>query len=140
MSLESSPQLRPSARIRTWLTRAGLIALFFLVGMYIFGLPRTPVIAQLKMSAAGGERGALFYRTHDEVFTQGNSRAFAIEDDGKPRDYPVELPVSPRIDRIRIDPASTAAEVRLHSLEIRDASGVQSFGGRELFAARGRVN
>lgn len=140
MSLESSPQLRPSARIRTWLTRAGLIALFFLVGMYIFGLPRTPVIAQLKMSAAGGERGELFYRTHDEVFTQGNSRAFAIEDDGKPHEYTVELPVSTRIDRIRIDPASTAGEVTLHSLEIRDASGVQSFGGRELFAARGRVN
>src|SRR5690606_38376771 len=120
--------------------RAGLIALFFLVGMYIFGLPRAPVTAQLKMSSSGGETGEIFYRSHDDVFTQGNSRAFVIQDDGKPHDYTIELPVSRRIDRIRIDPASEKGKVVLHALEVRDAAGVQRFDGRDLFDARGRVN
>ena len=141
MSLEASPQLRQApALIQAWLTRAGLVALFFFVGMYIFGLPRTPVIALLKMSSAGGERGELFYRPHDDVFTQDNSRAFAIQDDGEPHVYTIELPASKRIDRIRIDPASAAGEVALHSLEIQDAGGVQRFDGRGLFDARGQVN
>ncbi|MGJ4803779.1 DUF7657 domain-containing protein [Luteimonas sp. SDU82] len=108
--------------------------------MSTLGLPRTQVVAELEMSAASGERGELFYRSHDNVFTQGDSRAFVIQDDGKPHSYTIELPVSKRIDRIRIDPASGRGEVVLHSFEIRDSKGVQRFDGRALFDARGQVN
>jgi len=125
---------------KPWFTRAALVWLFFFACMYILGLPRTPVVAELTMGSTGGDRGEIFYRSSDEVFTQANSRAFAIEDDGKPHQYTVELPASKRIDRVRIDPASSKGEIVLHSLRLTDAGGVQSFDGRELFAARGHVN
>lgn len=127
-------------RWNRWLTRAALLWLFFFAGMYILGLPRAPVVAELTMSSTSGDRGEIFYRSDDEPFSQANSRAFDIQDDGEPRAYAVELPASKRIDRLRIDPASSKGEIVLHSLRLRDAGGLQSFDGRELFAARGQVN
>lgn len=108
--------------------------------MSIYGLPRAPVVVHLKMSANGGEKGEIFYRRQDTGFTQRNSAAFAITDDGEPHEYEVELPVDQEIDRIRLDPATNRGEATIYSLEVRDPAGIQKFDGRGLYDARGRVN
>src|SRR5690606_17782584 len=137
----TSPQSREfSARVRTWLGRSALFALVVFIGMYVYGLPQTPITVQLKMSSNGGERGEIFYRSHGDTFTQRDSTAFLIAEDGKPHDYTIKLPVNKPIDRIRIDPTSTKGEIALYSLEIIDTNGVQHLDGRALFKARGRVN
>jgi len=143
MSLDESASTQPirtPVRFRNRGLQAGLIALVIFVGMCLYGLPRTLVGVHLNMSANGGEKGEVFYRSHDAGFTAQDSAAFVITDDGKAHDYRIELPFDKRIDRIRIDPATRQGEATIYSIEIHDADGVQKFDGRALFDARGRVN
>ncbi|MGV8931088.1 MAG: DUF7657 domain-containing protein [Luteimonas sp.] len=127
-------------RLPTWVLHAALVGLVVFVGLGIYGLPRSSVALHLKMSANSGERGEIFYRSHDASFSQRDSIAFVIVDDDKVHDYVINLPVDKSIDRIRIDPAVRKGETTIYSLEVRDGSAVQTFDGRQLFDARGRVN
>ncbi len=142
MSLnELTPQsVAASPYLSTMALRAGLVALVVFVGMCIYGLPRAPVIVHLEMSSNGGERGEIFYRSHETGFSQRESAAFAVSDDGAAHEYVIELPIDKPVDRIRIDPAMRAGDAAIYSLEVHDADGVQKFEGRELFDARGHVN
>lgn len=82
-----------------------------------------PFTLRFKMKSNAAGEGRVYYTDAAKAgFNKEQSIVLPVQHDGEWHDYKAELP-SEKLTGLRIDPASGKGEIRIGSLELRDAAG-----------------
>lgn len=133
--------LRRSSNPGASVMRSVLVALVVVIALRLLGGGGHEVQAVVELRSMAGTDGEVFYAAEGEDYHPSRRVAFSITPDGLWHTYRIALgdELEP-LERVRIDPGSTAGPVQIRRLAIKSSDRSVELIGEELAPSIGSIN